>query len=54
MHTLAFKLLSDRSPLRRDTLTEATQFTLEYLVLLRLEDMEGYHRIHDELLKEGK
>ncbi len=54
MHTLAFKLLSDRSPLRRDTLTEATQFTLEYLVLLRLEDMEGYHRIHDERLKEGK
>ena len=47
-HTLRFEKVDAHAPgMRSIDFTEDT-FTIEYLVLLRLEDMDGYHRLHDE------
>lgn len=48
-HTLRFEKLSQRSPASRSIRFQGTQFTLEYLVLLRLEDMAGYHQLYQKL-----
>lgn len=46
-HTLRFDMLSKRGEASRSIALEATSFALEYLTVLRLEDMEGYHEIYD-------
>lgn len=48
-HTLKFVKTSDRSPRKRSIEFGETRFSMEYLILLRLEDMEGYHRLYDAL-----
>jgi len=47
-HTLRFEKLDMRSPNARSIPFTFTNFTLEYLLLLRLEDMEGYHQIYND------
>lgn len=48
-HTLSFTKTDAASPQRRSMAPPETSLTVEYLVLLRLEDMEGYHRLYKEL-----
>ena len=48
-HTLKFVKTGDQSPRKRSIEFDATRFSMEYLILLRLEDMAGYHQIYDEL-----
>ena len=47
-HALQFVKLDQRSPLARAIPLTSTGFVIEYLTLLRLEDMEGYHQIYNE------
>jgi len=47
-HTLRFERTAGRSPNARSIPFQFTEFTLEYLLLLRLEDMEGYHQLYDD------
>ncbi|MFO7974140.1 MAG: glycoside hydrolase family 172 protein [Candidatus Hydrogenedentota bacterium] len=47
-HTLRFEKVDKKSPTERSIDFKFTRFTLEYLLLLRLEDMEGYHELYDE------
>ncbi|MCF6287255.1 MAG: DUF2961 domain-containing protein, partial [Candidatus Hydrogenedentes bacterium] len=47
-HTLRFEKLDIRTPAMRSVDFTEDVFTIEYLVLLRLEDMEGYHAIYNE------
>jgi D-arabinan exo alpha-(1,3)/(1,5)-arabinofuranosidase (non-reducing end) len=47
-HTLRFTKTGIRSPQTRSIPFQFSEFTIEYLVLLRLEDMEGYHQIYNE------
>jgi len=47
-HTLKFVKVDAISPQSRSIPLTFTTFTLEYLILLRLEDMAGYHQIYDE------
>jgi hypothetical protein len=46
-HTLRFEKCAQPSPQHRSIAFKATTFTLEYLTLLRLEDMEGYHQLYN-------
>jgi hypothetical protein len=50
-HTLRFEKLDTRSPNARSIPFTFTSFTLEYLTLLRLEDMDGYHKLYNEKKK---
>lgn len=52
-HTLRFEKLDIVTPAMRSTDLKEDVFTLEYLVLLRLEDMAGYHQLLNEK-KAGK
>ena len=47
-HTLRFEKLPQRSPNTRSILPEFKIFTIEYLLLLRLEDMEGYREVYNQ------
>ena len=53
-HTLRFVRTADRSPRKRAIDFGEASFSMEYLILLRLEDMEGYHQLHDKLKSERK
>jgi hypothetical protein len=46
-HTLRFAKVDVRGPEMRSIDFTEDVFTIEYLVLLRLEDMEGYHEVYD-------
>lgn len=46
-HTLSFTKLAQVSPTSRSTAFPTQSFTFEYLTLLRLEDMAGYHEVYD-------
>ena len=46
VHRLAFKTLAP-SPNRRTLAPKRGTFEISHLILLRMEDMAGYHRIHD-------
>jgi hypothetical protein len=48
-HTLRFAKVDQTAPATRSIRFSTTLFTLEYLTLLRLEDMEGYHKLYNEL-----
>jgi hypothetical protein len=47
-HTLRFDKLDVTVPVMRSTGLKEDIFTMEYLVLLRLEDMTGYHDLLDQ------
>jgi hypothetical protein len=47
-HTLRFAKLDQKPAASRSIGFKTTVLTLEYLVLLRLEDMEGYHQLYNE------
>ena len=47
-HTLRFEKLDARSEDMRSIDFKEDVLTLEYLVLLRLEDMAGYHEVYNE------
>lgn len=51
-HTLRFEATGERSPHKRTFSPDVYGFGLQYLVLLRLQDMEGYHRTSARLLNE--
>ncbi len=48
-HTLKFVKTDQRSPKKRSISFGASRLSFEYLILLRLEDMAGYHQLYDEL-----
>ena len=50
-HTLRFEKLPQLSLNSRSILPGFKDFTIEYLMLLRMEDMEGYHAIYDKKRK---
>ncbi|PCJ63149.1 MAG: hypothetical protein COA73_05695 [Candidatus Hydrogenedentota bacterium] len=50
--TLRFEKMDDLSPLSRSILPDFRDFTIEYLIVLRLEDMDGYHQLYNE--KKGR
>jgi hypothetical protein len=47
-HTLRFEKMAQLSPNSRSILPGFKDFTIEYLTLLRLEDMAGYHTLYHE------
>lgn len=47
-HTLKFVRLDTKSPNSRSIAFTGVNFTIEYLTLLRLEDMQGYHQLYNE------
>jgi len=47
-HTLKFVKLDTISPKARSVSFGGASFTLEWLTLLRLEDMAGYHQLYDQ------
>jgi hypothetical protein len=53
-HTLKFVQTGERSPKKRAIDFGETRFSMEYLILLRLEDMEGYHQLYNELKAKQK
>jgi D-arabinan exo alpha-(1,3)/(1,5)-arabinofuranosidase (non-reducing end) len=48
-HTLRFEKTGIQSPEARTIAPNYMNFTIEYLILLRLEDMEGYHTLYDRM-----
>ena len=50
-HTLRFESTGTRSPGRRAILPDMNGIGLVRLLLLRLEDMDGYHEVRDALLE---
>jgi len=51
-HTLRFESVPDRiSPAARKLAPNFNGFSLVRLILLRLEDMEGYHEVYDRLMQ---
>jgi hypothetical protein len=53
-HTLRFAKVDQTAPATRSVRFPTTAFTLEYLTLLRLEDMAGYHQLYNELRAKKK
>jgi hypothetical protein len=53
-HTLRFEKLDQRVPVMRSTGIKEDVFTMEYLVLLRLEDLTGYHELLNQKKAEKK
>jgi len=51
-HTLRFEQTNQKSAYSRTIAPPFTDFTIEYLAILRLQDMEGYHQLYDE--KKGR
>jgi len=47
-HTLRFEKKPGLSTISRSIRPNFSDFTIEYLILLRLEDMDGYHQLYDE------
>ena len=54
LHTLKFVKLEARSPQARSVSFGGSSFTFEWLTLLRLEDLPGYHQLYDEKRKAAK
>ena len=50
-HTLRFQRVDQQAPGTRSIPFTFTAFTVEYFMLLRLEDMEGYHQSYDARVK---
>ena len=50
-HILRFESVDETSPNARGLAPDFNAFSLARLLLLRLEDMEGYHEVYDRLLK---
>ena len=50
-HTLRFQKTDMKSPHTRSIPFTFSSFTIEYFLLLRLEDMEGYHQNYDAQVK---
>ena len=54
LHTLKFVKLEARSPQARSVSFGGSSFTFEWLTLLRLEDVPGYHQLYDEKRKAAR
>ncbi len=53
-HTIRFEQTDQKSAYSRTMAPKFTDFTIEYLAILRLEDMEGYHQLYHEKKKKKK
>ncbi len=53
-HTIRFEQTDQKSAHSRTMAPKYTDFTIEYLAILRLEDMEGYHQLYHEKKRKNR